>query len=366
MSGDGPPTYADPVLDRADVPLAPLTTLRLGGPARRLVTAYDESSVVEVVRAADAAGEPLLVLGGGSNVVLPDEGFAGTVLRIASHGLAAAHADDRVLLTASAGEEWEAFVGLCVADRLVGVEALSGIPGSVGASVVQNIGAYGQDVSQTVVRVRAYDRSAGAVVELTGHDCGFAYRDSAFKREPGRWVVLAVTFSLGTGERSAPVAYAELARRVGVEVGEPAGLAEVREAVLSLRRGKGMVLDAADLDTRSAGSFFTNLLLDADQAAALRERVRQRLGEDVTAPEWPEHDGRVKVSAAWLIERAGFAKGAFDGPVGISSKHTLALVHRGGGRTADLLRVARAVRDGVHDAFGVRLENEPVVVGGEL
>ena len=350
------------MLDRPDVPLSPLTTLRLGGPARRLVTAYDEASVVEVVRAADAAGERLLVLGGGSNVVLPDEGVDGTVLRVAVHGLAAEHDGERVRLTAAAGEEWESFVGLCVADRLVGLEALSGIPGLVGASVVQNIGAYGQDVSQTVHAVRAYDRAAGGIVVLAAQDCRFAYRHSIFKEQPGRWVVLAVSFSLGTGELSAPVGYAELARRLGVEVGERAPLTEVREAVLALRRGKGMVLDAADPDTRSAGSFFTNPLLTEQQAQALRSRVTVRCGAAVRAPEWAEPDGRVKVSAAWLIERSGFGKGAFDGAVGISSKHTLALVNRGGGRTAELLGVAATIRDGVRSAFGVELVPEPVLV----
>jgi UDP-N-acetylmuramate dehydrogenase len=345
------------VLDRADVPLAPLTTLRLGGPARRLVTAYDEQSVVDVVRAADRAGEPVLVLGGGSNVVLPDEGFAGTVVRVAAHGLSAQQDGQRVLLTAAAGEEWEAFVALCVADRLVGVEALSGIPGLVGASPVQNIGAYGQDVSQTITTVRAYDRASGEVVDLPAEQCRFSYRHSAFKAEPGRWVVLAATFALQLGEAAAPVRYAELARALGVEIGDRVPLADVREAVLALRRGKGMVLDAADPDTRSAGSFFTNPLLDPEQLSALLARV------DAPPPTWPEPDGRTKVSAAWLIERAGFGKGAFDGPVGISSKHTLALVNRGGGTAADLVRVARAVRDGVRDAFGVDLVPEPVVVG---
>lgn len=350
------------MLDRADAPLAPLTTLRLGGQARRLVTAYDEQSAVEVVRRADARSEPLLVLGGGSNVVLPDEGVDGTVLRVAVHGLGVERAGDRVLLTAAAGEEWESFVGLCVADRLVGVEALSGIPGLVGASPVQNIGAYGQEVSQTVVRVRAYDRRVGEVVELSGKQCGFAYRTSTFKQEPGRWLVLAVTFSLGLGEHSAPVGYAELARRLGVEVGRRAPLSDVRAAVLALRRGKGMVLDAADPDTRSAGSFFTNPLLTREQAQALRTRVAARCGAAVQAPEWPERDGRVKVAAAWLIERSGFGKGAFAGPVGISTKHTLALVHRGGGCTADLLEVAGSIRDGVREAFGVELVPEPVLV----
>jgi UDP-N-acetylmuramate dehydrogenase len=342
------------VLDRANVPLAPLTTLRLGGPARRLVTAYDEQDVVAVVREADERGEPLLVLGGGSNVVLPDEGFHGTVVRIAVHGLSVAQDGDRVLLTAAAGEEWDPFVALCVADRLAGVEALSGIPGLVGASPVQNVGAYGQDVAQTVTAVRAYDRRERTVVELA--DCGFSYRHSLFKAEPGRWVVLAVTFALRSSELSGPVAYTELARWLGVAVGDRAPLGEVREAVLALRRGKGMVLDAADPDTRSAGSFFTNPLLTPAQLAALPEQP----------PSWPEPDGRVKVSAAWLIERAGMGKGAFDGPVGISSKHTLALVNRGGGTTADLRRVAAAVRDRVRERFGVELVPEPVLVGGPL
>ena len=348
------------MLDREDVPLAPLTTLRLGGPARRLVTAYDEASVVDVVRGCDDAGEPVLVLGGGSNVVLPDEGFPGTVVRVAVHGLAAEQAGSSVLLTAAAGEEWESFVALCVADRLAGVEALSGIPGLVGASPVQNIGAYGQDVSQTISAVRAYDRQARAVVVLTGAQCGFSYRHSALKAQPGRWVVLAVTFALTSSELSMPVGYAELARALGVPVGERAPLGDVREAVLRLRRGKGMVLDAADVDTRSAGSFFTNPLLSPDQLAALLERV------PAPPPTWAEADGRTKVSAAWLIERAGFGKGAFDGPVGISSKHTLALVNRGGARTADLRAVAQAVRDGVRDAFGVELVPEPVFVGTPL
>ena len=348
------------MLDRADVPLAPLTTLRLGGPARRLVTAYDEVSVVDVVRACDDAGEPVLVLGGGSNVVLPDEGFAGTVVRVAVHGLAAEQDGSHVRLTAGAGEEWECFVGLCVADRLAGVEALSGIPGLVGASPVQNIGAYGQDVSQTITTVRAYDRAARQVVELSNPQCDFSYRHSAFKRDPGRWVVLAVTFGLELSELSTPVGYGELARRLGVAVGDRAPLGQVREAVLALRRGKGMVLDATDPDTRSAGSFFTNPLLSDAELDALLSRV------DEPPPTWREPDGRTKVSAAWLIERSGFGKGAFDGPVGISSKHSLALVNRGGGRTADLRRVAQAVRDGVAERFGVVLVPEPVFVGEPL
>ncbi|HVM27954.1 MAG TPA: UDP-N-acetylmuramate dehydrogenase [Mycobacteriales bacterium] len=354
------------MLSRPNAPLAPLTTLRLGGPARTLVTVYDEAEAVTAVQQADDAGEPLLVLGGGSNVVLPDEGFDGTVVRMAVRGLRGRRDGDRVLLDAAAGEDWEAFVATTVADRLVGVEALSGIPGLVGGAPIQNIGAYGQEVAQTITSVRAYDRQARDVVVLTTAECRFSYRHSTFKARPGRYLVLSVQFALAEGELSAPVRYAELARCLGVEVGERAPLAEVREAVLALRRGKGMVLDAADVDTRSAGSFFTNPLLSEADAEALRDRVRARFGDDVRAPEWVEPDGRVKTSAAWLIERAGFGKGAFDGPVGLSSKHTLALVNRGGGTAADLRRVARAVQAGVREAFGVELAAEPVVVGEPL
>jgi UDP-N-acetylmuramate dehydrogenase len=345
------------VLDRRDAPLAPLTTLRLGGPARRLVTVYDEATLVATVRDADG---PLLVLGGGSNVVLPDAGFDGTVVRVALHGLSADPAGDRVLLTVAAGEDWDVLVAHTVAEGLAGLEALSGIPGSVGASPVQNIGAYGQEVAQTVTCVRAYDREAGEVVELTAEQCEFAYRSSAFKSAPDRWVVLAVTFALQPAALSAQVGYAELARSLGVEVGERAPLQQVRDAVLRLRKGKGMVVDATDPDTRSVGSFFTNPRLTPEQVALVQAQV------DGPVPTWPDVDGRVKVSAAFLIERAGFAKGAFEGPVGISGKHTLALVHRGGGTTAQLLAVARAVRDGVREAFGVDLVNEPVLVGDEL
>lgn len=345
------------MLDRRDAPLAPLTTLRLGGPARRLVTAYDEATLLEAVRTADG---DLLVLGGGSNVVLPDAGVDGTVVRVALHGMSAERDGDRLLLTVAAGEDWDVLVAHTVAEGLAGMEALSGIPGSVGASPVQNIGAYGQEVAETVVRVRALDRVAGEVVELDAAACGFAYRHSTFKAEPDRWVVLAVTFSLEPGALSAPVGYLELARVLGVEVGDRAPLQDVRDAVLRLRRGKGMVVDPADPDTRSVGSFFTNPRLTQEQLDHVQAQV------DVPVPTWPEDDGRVKVSAAWLIERAGFAKGAFDGPVGISNKHTLALVHRGGGTSAELLAVARAVRDGVRDRFGVELVNEPVLVGDRL
>jgi UDP-N-acetylmuramate dehydrogenase len=335
-----------------------MTTLRLGGPPARLVEALGEDELLAAVRGADAAGEPLLVLAGGSNVVVADEGFPGTVVRVAGGGVRRRADGDRVRLDVQAGEPWEDLVAACVAEGLAGVECLSGIPGSVGATPIQNVGAYGQEVAEAIASVRVHDRERDAVHELPAAACGFAYRSSAFKREPGRWVVLSVAFDLARSERSAPVRYAELARALGVELGERAPLAAVREAVLALRRGKGMVLDPGDPDTASAGSFFTNPVLSAMDFAALERRAGRR------PPAWPAGDGAVKTSAAWLIERAGFARGHGD-PAGIaiSSKHTLALVNRGAGTTAQLMALAREIAGGVRAAFGVELVPEPVLVG---
>jgi UDP-N-acetylmuramate dehydrogenase len=342
------------------VRLSELTTLRLGGPAARCLDAATEEAVVEAVTAADRAGESLLVLAGGSNVVVADEGFPGTVVRIATQGVAR---DDGALEVA-AGEPWDPLVADCVASGLAGVECLAGIPGSVGATPIQNVGAYGQEVAETIGAVRVLDRADGAVRVLAPADCGFTYRSSAFKREPGRWVVLAVSFTLEASVYSAPIRYAELARALGVEVGARAPLADVREAVLGLRRGKGMVLDPDDADTVSAGSFFTNPVLDAGAFEALRARAAERLGPDAPPPAWPEGDGRMKTSAAWLIERAGFHRG-YGNPEGIaiSGKHTLALTNRGAGTTAELVALAHEIAGGVHDAFGVELAPESVFFG---
>ena len=347
------------------VNLAGYTTLRLGGPARRFVEATTDDELIGAVRKADEAGEDVLVLGGGSNLVVADEGFPGTVVHVATRGVTVTPRDGRVLVRAQAGEEWEPFVARCVDEGLAGVECLSGIPGRLGATPIQNVGAYGQDVSETIVEVRAYDRERGEVVTLDRDACRFSYRNSAFKGS-SRHVVLDVTFALELTDVSTPVRYAELARSLGVEVGDRVPLKDAREAVLALRRGKGMVLDAADPDTRSAGSFFTNPILAAGQVAELERRVADRLGADTAFPRYPETDGHVKTSAAWLIDRAGFAKGHARGPVRISSKHTLALTNPGGARTEDLLGLAREVRDGVRAAFGVTLVNEPVFVGVRL
>lgn len=340
--------------------LSDLTTLRLGGPAARYLEAESEDALIDAVTEADRAGEPLLVLAGGSNVVVADEGFPGTVVRIATRGVALAGAT----LEVAAGEPWDGFVADCVAAGLAGVECLAGIPGAVGATPIQNVGAYGQEVAETITAVRVLDRADRAVRTLAPAQCGFTYRSSAFKREPGRWVVLAVSFALEASERSAPIRYPELARALNVAVGERAPLADVRQAVLALRRGKGMVLDPGDPDTVSAGSFFTNPILDANAFAALRARAAQRLGPDAAPPAWPDAHGHVKTSAAWLIERAGFRRG-HGNPEGIaiSNKHTLALTNRGAGTTAELVALAREIAAGVRDAFGVALVPEPVFVG---
>ena len=344
--------------ERADVSLAELTTLRLGGPAKRLVEVDDVDVLVELVRSGDVSAEPLLVLGGGSNVVVADEGFPGTVLRLCTRGVRVESADTcgGAVVRIAAGEEWDGFVQRAVAEGWVGVEALSGIPGLVGAAPIQNIGAYGQEIAHTLAQVRVWDRVDSAVRSLALADCGFGYRTSRFKRAPERYVVLEVVLQLRLGDQSAPVEYAELARTLGVQQGERAPLADVREAVLGLRRGKGMVLDESDHDTWSAGSFFTNPVLAEEAATRL----------PALAPRWPAGDGLVKTSAAWLIEHAGFGKGYGTGPARLSSKHTLALTNTGAAATSDLLALAREVRDGVRARFGVELVNEPVLVGCTL
>ena len=319
------------------MPLSDFTTLRLGGPAGRLVEARTDAELIAAAGDADA-----LLLAGGSNVVIGDAGVPGTVVRILTRGVAR----EGDVLHVAAGEGWDELVAHAVAEGLAGIECLSGIPGSVGATPIQNVGAYGQEVSDTIVSVRALDRRAGAVVDLAPERCGFAYRDSMFKRTPGAFVILRVSFALRPGGVPGPIRYGELADAVG----DAPALPQVRDAVLALRRSKGMVLDPDDPDTRSAGSFFTNPILDA---AALPDG----------APAFPQPDGRVKTSAAWLIQHAGFAKGHGnpDG-IAISSKHVLALTNRGHGTTAELLALAREIQDGVQAAFGVWLEPEPVFV----
>jgi UDP-N-acetylmuramate dehydrogenase len=363
------------------VMLADYTTLRLGGPAARFVRAAGDQEIVAEVRSADEAGDPVLVLGGGSNLVVADEGFPGTVVQVASSGVELARQDGAVVVTAAAGEDWDMLVQRCIGEGLAGIECLSGIPGLTGATPIQNVGAYGQEVAQTITSVRVYDRVLDQEATLSAAECGFGYRTSMFKRRSiagrgadlnpatatGRHVVLNVSFRLTASPWSGPVRYAELAGTLGVAEGTRVPLADARAAVLQLRRGKGMVLDQADPDTRSAGSFFTNPVIGQAQFADLAANVSA--GSDTRIPHWDADGGLVKLSAAWLIEHAGFGKG-FPGLQGagaqISTKHTLALTSRAGGTTADLVALAKQVADGVQREFGVRLVNEPTLVGTTL
>ncbi|MET7701921.1 UDP-N-acetylmuramate dehydrogenase [Streptomyces sp. NPDC005485] len=353
----------EPVQELHDAPLAPLTTFRLGGPAARLITATTDAEVIAAVREADDAGTPLLLIGGGSNLVIADKGFAGTALRIATRGFAL----DGTKLELAAGEVWTDAVARTVEAGLAGVECLAGIPGSAGATPIQNVGAYGQEVSSTITEVIAYDRKVRETVTLANADCAFSYRHSRFKEDPERYVVLRVRFELeDAAGLSAPVKYAETARVLGVGPGDRVPLAAARETVLKLRSGKGMVLDPEDHDTWSAGSFFTNPILTDEEFAAFHARVRERLGAETVPPAYPAGDSHTKTSAAWLIDKSGFTKGYGTGPARISTKHTLALTNRGEATTEDLLALAREVVAGVREAFGVTLVNEPVTVGVSL
>ncbi|WP_028131066.1 UDP-N-acetylmuramate dehydrogenase [Serinicoccus marinus] len=372
--------------DVGTTPLAELTTMRVGGAARRLVTATTEAELIDAVREADEAGEPLLVVGGGSNLVVADKGFPGTVVLVRTRGVAVPHdsACGGVSATVAAGENWDEVVAHACEQGWSGIEALSGIPGATGATPVQNVGAYGQEVAQTIASVRVWDRDQGRVRTLFSADLGFAYRHSVLKESmvgpeatPGavtpRHVVLDVTFSLRPTELSQPIRYAALADGLGVELGERVPLADARAAVLEQRGRRGMVLDAPDHDTWSCGSFFTNPLLPREQLEEVRARAAAGAGEDADAavpPMYPtDTEELVKTSAAWLIEHAGFTKGyaTRDGrPAGLSTKHTLALTNRGSARAQDVVELAREVRDGVERAFGLRLVNEPVLVGLSL
>ena len=357
------------MLDAVAAPLSALTSMRVGGPADRLVTVESIDEIVDAVREVDDADEQLLVLSGGSNLVVADEGFRGTVVRIASRGIRVESLDrcSGATIRVAAGEPWDDLVVRAVAEGWSGIEALSGIPGCVGSTPVQNVGAYGQEVADTIAQVRVWDRDREAVRTLSAADCGFAYRDSLVKHSAGRLIVLDVVFQLPVAELSAPVRYADLAAALEVAEGERVPLADAREAVLAQRRRRGMVLDAADHDTWSCGSFFTNPILSEADYRVLVDRVAARLGQDTAVPpRWDAGPG-VKTSAAWLIERAGFGKGyGMPGPAALSTKHTLAVTNRGTATAQEILALARTVRDGVQEVFGVRLVNEPVLVGLSL
>ncbi|HET8914993.1 MAG TPA: UDP-N-acetylmuramate dehydrogenase [Propionibacteriaceae bacterium] len=337
--------------------LADHTTLRVGGPARRMITVETEAALAEAIADLDGSGEPLLVLGGGSNVLVGDAGFDGTVVKIATQGIAEdTAACSGAVITVAAGEPWDPLVSYAIDRGWSGIEAMSGIPGLVGATPIQNVGAYGAEVSELISVVRTLERSTGQRKTFFPIECGFGYRTSRFKSDPGRFVILSVTFQLRLGSMSQPIRYPELARVLGVEVGQRAPAAEVRQAVLALRSAKGMVLVEDDHDTWSAGSFFTNPILSQAKAHAL----------PTDAPRFSQPDGTVKTSAAWLIEKAGFGKGYGRGAARLSAKHTLALTNRGAASAAELLSLAREIRAGVQAKFGIELVPEPVLVGCEL
>ena len=372
---DGPRT------DDHQVSLAEYTTLGLGGPAKTFVSADTEQSLIAAVRDADRSGEPALLIGGGSNLVIADAGFPGTVIHVNTRDLTFVDAGDGALkVTVAAGADWDDVVAATVTEGLAGLEPLSGIPGRAGATPIQNVGAYGREVAEVITEVRVYDRQEARIRIIPNEGCRFSYRNSLFKSgrpeslvgltgltrsaaagQP-RYVVLDVTFRLVRQSLSAPIKYAELAAELGVEMGDQAAVGEVRAAVIKIRSRKGMVLNPGDPDTRSAGSFFTNPVITMAEFAAVEAAATARSAGPV--PHHPAGGNLVKVPAAWLIERAGFAKGyGAPAPARVSSKHTLALVNAGEATTADLLALAREIVSGVRAAYGVTLTPEPILVG---
>jgi UDP-N-acetylmuramate dehydrogenase len=337
--------------------LSNFTTLKVGGPAQKIVHAHTEDELVEFVKAADKAGEQVLILGGGSNLLISDAGFAGTVIRVESKGNALDYdACSGGMIEVSAGEDWDKFVALTIEKGFADLESLSGIPGTIGGAPIQNIGAYGHEVSETIARVKAYDRTKGEITTFTNEQCQFSYRNSVFKAEAGRFVILNVTFQLRKGEQSLPITYAELAKFLSINIGDRAPVVEVRKAVLQLRGRKGMLIDAGDVNSNSAGSFFVNPILSKE--------VADKLPTD--APRWPQADGRVKTSAAWLMEHAGVNKGEKLAGAQISNKHVLALTNSGDATAGDIVELAKMARAKVFEKFGVKLEAEVQLVGLDL
>ena len=335
--------------------LSKYTTLRVGGPAKSIVNVSTEA---EIIAAIEATGDsPVLIIGGGSNVLISDSGFEGTVIHIANNQAESeVDACSGATLTIGAGEDWDRFVATTISRGFAGLETLSGIPGTVGAAPIQNIGAYGHEVSEFITRVRTYDRHAKAIKTFTNAECEFEYRSSHFKKHPGRYIVLSVQFQIRTGEISTPITYAELAKKLGIAVGEKAPVIDTRNAVMELRASKGMLLNPEDKDSWSAGSFFTNPIISTEIASALPEG----------APKWPTSDGRVKTSAAWLIENSGIDKGQSHGGARISTKHVLALTNSGSATAEELIQLAREVRASVQEKFGITLEPEVNLVGVTL
>ena len=335
--------------------LSQYTSLRVGGPATKIVQVSTEAQIIAAIE--DAGDTPILIMGGGTNVLIADKGFEGTVIRISNNSVQAeVDACSGATLTIGAGEDWDVFVQTTITSGFAGLETLSGIPGTVGASPIQNIGAYGHEVSEFITRVRTYDRQEKVLKTFTNSECQFSYRNSLFKSHPGRYVVLDVQFQIRRGEFSDPITYLELAKKLGVQLGDKAPVVATRQAVLELRASKGMLLSLDDHDSWSAGSFFTNPIISQQAADALPN----------AAPKWPLNDGRVKISAAWLIENAGMHKGDEVGGARISSKHVLALTNSGDATAADIAELAKRARDHVKEIFGITLEAEVNLIGIEI
>ena len=335
--------------------LRDFTSLRVGGPAKNFVEAHNED---EIIAALVAAGDsPVLILGGGTNVLISDAGFAGTVIHITNSALVAeVDACSGATLTIGAGENWDDFVALTIERGFAGLETLSGIPGTVGAAPIQNIGAYGHEVSEFITRVRTYDRVAKAIRTFTNQECEFEYRSSIFKKNPGQFIILEVQFQIRIGDSSDPITYLELAKKLDIQMGEKAPTQQVRHTVLELRASKGMLLLPEDRDSWSAGSFFTNPIISQQEADKLPN----------AAPKWPLIDGQVKISAAWLIENAGMHKGDEVGGARISTKHVLALTNAGDATATDLIELAKTAQAKVYEKFGIKLEPEVNLVGLSL
>lgn len=345
------------------VPLAPLTTLEVGGPARYLLRARSRQAVQAALAFAREQALPLLVLGHGSNLLVADEGFPGLVLRIDLRGLRVQVADGVVEVAAGAGENWHALVNHTVVQGWAGLECLAGIPGTVGATPIQNVGAYGQEVADTISAVEALDTTTGDTVRFSNAECGFGYRNSRFKRlDRGRYIVLVVHFRLQQGGRP-DLRYVELERFLHAQGITRPSLAQVRQAVMDIRRGKSMVRDGQDPNRRSAGSFFVNPVVTEAELAMIEARKTQYAAYALRLPRFPQADGRYKVPAAWLIERAGFTRGYTRGHVGISTNHTLSLVNRGDATAREIIALAREIRNRVEDIFAIRLEPEPTFIG---
>jgi UDP-N-acetylmuramate dehydrogenase len=335
--------------------LSKYTSLRVGGPATKIVQVSTEAQIITAIE--EASDTPILIMGGGTNVLIADKGFDGTVIRISNNAVQSeVDACSGATLTIGAGEDWDVFVQTTIASGFAGLETLSGIPGTVGAAPIQNIGAYGHEVSEFITRVRTYDRELKEIYTFTNSQCEFTYRNSYFKAHPGRYVVLDVQFQLRIGEFSDPITYLELSKKLGIEPGDKARVTETRAAVLELRASKGMLLSPDDHDSWSAGSFFTNPIISQQAADALPD----------AAPKWPLNDGRVKISAAWLIENAGMHKGDEVGGARISTKHVLALTNSGDATASDIAELAKRARDQVKSMFGITLEAEVNLIGIEI